>query len=286
MNYSTKIINDVLVDPIKDKKSKVENILGWQLIALLLCNIFICGRKGSGKTNVTWTLLQHCIDETTKVIIFCPTCNSDSNWIAIRKWLEKRDQPHIFYESIMDDKNVSYLNLLMDKIKDDDRLDVEKAKTKKPKNKVTKILFDKDSDDENDENEGGKNKKVAPKYFIVFDDISDQLRKKGQIQTCLKIQRHLKAKVVISSQYPNDLDPASRAQIDLWCLFRGFTKNKMEDVFPQLDINNMDFEEFYTLYSSVTNNKDHNFLYINKNKAKTQLRENFNQEIIVKDKNI
>lgn len=184
----------------------------------------------------------------------------------------------------------------MDKIKDDDAIAVaankNKNKVKNPNIKTLKLMFGKggsgssNSDDDDDESEEDnsdgekkeKSKMVAPKYLFIFDDISDQLRKKGETQKFLKIHRHLKSKVIISSQYPSDLDPATRTQIDIWCIFKGFSKAKMEDVFPQLDIFNMEFEDFYSLYRKVTA-KDHNFLYINRNK--NQLRENFNQEIFV-----
>ena len=96
----------------------------------------------------------------------------------------------------------------------------------------------------------------------------------------MKHIKHFKCKIIISSQFINDLNPASRVQLDFFLLFKGFPKEKIEDVFPQLDLVRIDFEKFYKIYQDVTKEK-HNFLYINKNE--NEIRLNFNQQIIFKN---
>jgi hypothetical protein len=134
--------------------------------------------------------------------------------------------------------------------------DVEEKKEKKPKKKLK-----------------------APKYFIIFDDISNELKAKKDVQTLLKHMRHFKSKVIISSQFINDLDPASRVQIDFWLIFKGFSEERVEQVYPQLDLSDIDFEKFYKIYKDVTS-EPHNFLYINRDK--NEIRKNFNKQILFK----
>ena len=91
--------------------------------------------------------------------------------------------------------------------------------------------------------------------------------------------RHFKSKVIVSSQFINDLDPASRVQIDFWLIFKGFSEERLEQVYPQLDLSDIDFEKFYKIYKDVTS-EPHNFLYINRDK--NEIRQNFNKQILFK----
>ena len=64
--------------------------------------------------------MEHCINKFTNVIVFCSTYNSDYNWIAIKKWLEDKKQPHMFFNSIFDSDGSSNVQTLIDKITDND----------------------------------------------------------------------------------------------------------------------------------------------------------------------
>jgi len=111
----------------------------------------------------------------------------------------------------------------------------------------------------------------------VFDDISGDLKVGNSVAVFMKQHRHYKAKVVVSSQYPTDLPRSAREQLDIWCLFRGFGRDKMMEIFPQIAISDLEFEDFYKLYKRVTR-EPHNFLYINR--KSNELRKNFNEKII------
>jgi hypothetical protein len=282
MEFSLKKINNKVIVPIDVGHVKINNILGHEIVPMLNSIIFACGRKGSGKSNIVFKLMEECIDKETNVIVFCSTHNSDKNWKKIKEWLEYRNQPHVFFSSIFEDGH-SNIELLIEKIKNDHEREQQELKDKKAnKNKklVKKPVVDLFGDFEEKKpiNKPGKKSKMkAPEYFIVLDDISGELRAKKDVQLLLKHHRHLRSKVVISSQFPNDLDPASRAQVDFWCLFKGFGKDRIEEIFPQLDLRDIDFEEFYEIYRKVTTN--HNFLYIDRNN--NTLRKNFDQEIIL-----
>ena len=130
-------------------------------------------------------------------------------------------------------------------------------------------------EEENKKDEKPKTKKIAPKYFIIFDDISREMRNRKEIETLLKQNQHYKSKVIISSQYPFDIMPSARLQINVWCLFRGFNKKQIKKVFPDLDVN-MDLDEFFKLYQKITS-EPHDFLYIDHNH--NEMRKNFDQKI-------
>jgi len=104
-SYRSQKINKVVVTPIEVPQLRPNQIKGYNLVPILLANIFICGIKRSGKTNVVFELIKRCIDKNTIVVVFCATHNSDENWIRIKEWLDGREQPNVFYDSILEDEN-------------------------------------------------------------------------------------------------------------------------------------------------------------------------------------
>jgi len=271
--YELEKINDVLVKPISVPSYKPEEIKGYDIIPLLYANIFVCGKKGSGKTNVIFEIMKRCIDRKTLVVIFCATHNSDDNWLKIKEWLDKREQPHVFYDSIVDEDAL----LLLEKNIQLKNAAREERKKEGNKNASVHPLYELLNPTPVKPNT--KNKQKTAEYFVVFDDISADLRNGKSVVTFMKQHRHYKSKVIVSSQYPNDLDRPGREQVDIWCLFKGFGEDKMKIIFPQLALFNISFDNFFKMYQEVTA-KSHNFLYIDRNKS--EYRQNFDQRIILK----
>ena len=120
--------------------------------------------------------------------------------------------------------------------------------------------------------------KQASKFFIVFDDISNELRQSKEVQVFTKHMRHYDCKIVICSQSPKDIDPATASQVDIWCIFKGFGEVAIEEVFDKLDFAGLDFLSFFKIYRDVTKGNDHHFLYVDK--VHTELRMDFDQKII------
>ena len=116
-----------------------------------------------------------------------------------------------------------------------------------------------------------KPKKIAPEYIFIFDDISTDL-KSPDVSKLVKQNRHYKSKVIISSQYPLDIQPQSRRQIDYWLLFAGHDKEKLEKIYHDADLN-IDFDLFLKIYHEATEIKYH-FLYIDTNNS--EFRKDFN----------
>ena len=91
---------------------------------------------------------------------------------------------------------------------------------------------------------------VTPEWIFIFDDLSNELRN-PHIAHLLKTNRHYKAKVIISSQYVQDIPPSSRKQIDYWLLFGGHSVDKLEVIFYDADTR-LSLEQFINLYRKVT----------------------------------
>ena len=130
-------------------------------------------------------------------------------------------------------------------------------------------IFDNDEEDKQER----KPKKIAPEYIFVFDDMSQMLRDKT-ISTLIKKHRHFKSKIILSSQYVNDLSPEARKNIDIFILFKGHSENKLEEIFINMDLQ-ISFQLFLKLYENATS-EPYGFLYVDKNKG--EFRRNFSYQ--------
>jgi len=80
-------------------------------------------------------------------------------------------------------------------------------------------------------------------------------------------------KVIISSQYLNDMKPEERKQIDYWLLFRSLPEAKLEEVYKDTDAT-IPFETFLKMYKVATAEK-YNFFYVDV--PQDEYRRNFNK---------
>ena len=260
---SLKSINNFEVVPISIPKLELKNIKGSKLFPEIYSNVYLCAKKKSGKTSVIFNIIRECADKNTNVIVFCSTQNKDKNWIEIKKYLNEKKIPNEFYNSMLENGNIltEIITDLQGQVSDEESSSEEEPELIKFQNKKRKPK---------------KKKKptiISPKYLIIFDDLSSELRK-PEIAHLLKTNRHYKSKVVISSQYLNDLQPMSLRQIDYWLLFSGLPYEKLESVYKQAD-QSISFEQFYDLYKDATQER-FSFFYIDT--TNDTYRRNFNQE--------
>jgi len=149
-------------------------------------------------------------------------------------------------------------------------LQVEHDDEKEKKPKIKYIICN-DEDDEKPKHR--KEKKMSPEYVFVFDDLGAEMRNPA-VNLLLKTNRHYRCKVILSSQYVNDLMPESLKQIDYFLLFGGHSIDKLEKIYKDADLP-VTFDLFLQLYKNATENK-FNFLYIDTRDIK--FRKNFNVE--------
>lgn len=114
---------------------------------------------------------------------------------------------------------------------------------------------------------------IVPEYIFVFDDLSNEL-KDPVVSHLLKTNRHYKSKIIISSQYVQDVAPSSRKQIDYWLLFGGHSPDKLEVIHRDADTR-LTFEQFVRVYKKITK-PDYQFLLLNT--TEDEYRRNFDSK--------
>ena len=220
--YKTETINEVKVRPIKVPQIGDGKFKGLDLFSEPYANIFLVGRKKSGKSSTIFKILQECCGKRTVVVIFCSTLHKDASWIHMQEWMDKKGIKHIGYTSLE-----SHLQDLLDFLKRDNKED-DDATAK------------------------------APEYMFIFDDIGGEIREKS-VNELLKTNRHFKAKVIISSQNLKDIQPAARRQIDAWLLFPKLSVKVLADVHEAADLP-ITVDQFSLMYHQATEQPYH-FLY-------------------------
>ena len=269
MSLKLKKINDETVKPIKLPKIDVKQIKGYELFPDLYPNIFICAYKKSGKTCTIFKILKSCINKDTKVYIFSSTYNRDDNMKHIIEWLEKKGIYNEEYHEVF-----PHLNIIIDEI-EKEKKDKEMLKQlKEVENSKPKLISFNESSD-NIVIKIRKSKQLVPEKIFIFDDISSDL-KNPIISKLVRQNRHYKSKCIISSQYPLDLKPESRDQIEYWLLFGSIDEDKLEKIFKNIGLR-MEFSKFIEIYKDATLERYH-FLYVDKNRQ--ILRKDFNLEYL------
>jgi len=269
MDIKLEKINDEIIKPIKTTKIDPDKIKGYKLFPEIYGNIFLCAKKKSGKTSVINKIIKECADKDTAIYVFCSTHNKDENWIEIKKWLEKKEMNANFFLSLEED-GINILNLIIEDL----RTTVEESdKSSSEKEEDTICNFQDDSIKIKIKKR--KPKKVAPKVIFIFDDFSGELKDKNLVKL-LKENRHYKSKVIISSQYPNDMKPESRSQLDYWILFGSHNDEKLEQMYEYCTLG-ITFDQFKKIYKFATSDK-FNFLYIDR--GNEEYRKNFDKKII------
>lgn len=262
-------INDEKVEPIPIEKISPEKIKGYKLFPNVYANIFLVARKKSGKTSVINKIVKSCIGKDSVVHIFASTIHKDPSLLHIVEYLEKKGKEVDTYNSVKEDKVDNLANILKDLQVEAEHEELMKKKKKEKKSKLFNF------GDEEEEKEK-KPKKHCPKHIFIFDDIGNEL-KLPSIAQLLKTNRHLKSKVIISSQYLNDLSVQGRKNIDYWLLFKGHTLEKLETIYKDADLS-IPFEDFVEMYETATE-KQYNFFYIDC--RDDEFRINFNYKYLI-----
>ena len=273
MSLKTKKVNDFKISKIKLPKIYQKKIRGGDLLPIY-SNVFLCAKKNSGKTTTIFNILKKCADKETVLDLFVSTIEKDRSWIQIVKYFQNKgcvvnsnistigDNGEDLIREIIDTP-IEFSDSETESSSDSDygylEIGREEAENKKEIKKVKKR----------------KKKKMAQKRIIVLDDIGHEL-KKPSIDQLLKVNRHQHCKTLLSSQYLNDLSPMARRQIDVFLLFKGMKKNKLEQVIRDCDTS-LDYDKFERVYKFATLER-YSFLYIDC--ARDVFRKNFSEQIM------
>lgn len=293
MSIRIQRVNNQVVRPIRfeDQDKKIK---GGDVCSEVYANIGLIAKKNSGKTLSLFHLLKECIGKGTKeIIIFCTTLYKDRAWIHIRKWLDEKEIPYQGFTSIYQDGEnqiEKLINRLNEEAEEREAQEEEQQAGAGEERQTTSQTCDMILEELKRHNDllgqflehkigGGdidrpkkkrKDKYLCPEYFIIMDDIGNQL-KNPALTTLLNWNRHYKAKVIVSTQYLNHLLPDSRKMMDLFLIFKGQPLKKLQEIYADADIS-IPFELFVTLYRKATKKK-FSFLWIDTREE--EFRRNF-----------
>lgn len=262
-------INSAVVKPIPLPKEDKREWKGAEVMTGYP-NVFICCRKNSGKTTMIHDMLKRtCCKRQTKVFAIVASHDKDANWIAIMHMLQEKGIPNEFYFSIhdpVDGKNA------LDKIIEEIDTPPESSEDEEEEPQIIR-----DDTSLTVKRKPRKPKKLAPRFVIVLDDVSSELKDK-RIAMLYKRNRHSKCRTITSSQYIHDLVPAARTQIDIFLLGHSICREKLLHVYKFAEPP-MSEEEFFEMYHFATTSGQYKFLYLNP--TKQDYRVNFDKRIHV-----
>lgn len=280
MSLILRQINNHSVQAVPIEDVDVRPVKGGEICAEPYANIAIIAKKRSGKTSACFKILKECAGKKTHIVVICSTLFKDKNWLAIAKYFRKKGIAFTGYTDLYEN-GVNNLSELVEKLDEEARAQEENEGDDEEEmddcDKLLMMLGAKHDEPEKDE-KPKKEKYLAPEYIVVFDDLSNQI-KNPIIEQFLKKNRHYKCKVILSSQWLHDMLPSQRKQIDLWLVFKGLPKKKVEEVAKSADVS-LEFEAFYKIYKKATKHP-YSFLYIDT--SDMHMRRNFSHQIGFKE---
>lgn len=294
-------VSNKKISVVKTTKEQLQP-KGSDWFSTLYPNIWLVGKKKSGKTSVIANILEHCCDKKTVFIFVVATIDKDDTWIQISKKWRKKGAEVLAYTSFKDPEEGNIIeNFVEEQLKEAADEEEEKEAEEKEKEQVGKgkfdcpmiyctangktneqLFYEKQKKVAMKEEKKAKTlpkigrgvKKVSPDFCFVFDDQTDLTRDKSLSQL-LKKNRHFKLMTIISSQDVSDLKPDARKQMDYVLLFPRIDIDKLEKVRDNMGLP-ISFDKFSEIYHDATN-KPYNFLYVSRD---DEFRHNFTHKYI------
>jgi len=263
-------INNIKVNDLTPQNGSGKRHKYYDMYPNQWFNMFICAKKKSGKTNLIYNILKKIVNvKKTFVFIYCSTVDKDQTYLDMVKFFREKGINIMTNTSIHNE----------DPEKNEFSLDTVVAMMSEKQ--------EQEDDDEEDEPEpliiklkeiSKERKKRKPKpiehdYIIILDDLSNETRDKS-VGVLMKKNRHFKSRVIISSQYVNDLEPQAMKQVDYFLLLGGHSDDKIALVHKHGD-SSLDLDKFIDMYRNATEKK-YNFLYWDT--ANEEYRKNFDQK--------
>jgi len=293
-------INNVQVKPMKIKNKLDRPAKGHDMFTNPYSNIFILSRKNSGKSVLIANIIKKCCrKDFTTVVVFSNTIHKDPTWIALKKWCKKKGLDFVGHTSIRyTDSNGSKKDALNDLLKkdrevgDEEELDSEESKSEDQSSYSSEEEDESMSEPDEPQhfNFGLRPSKpikmiserpstkieyptIAPRLFIVFDDISSDL-KLPSVQELIKQNRHYESMCCFSSQHIKDLLPSCHQNADAYCLFSGLGEDALAKIKEDASLH-VSLNTLMKMYKKSTEKK-FSFFYIDV--RNDQFRINFDRK--------
>jgi hypothetical protein len=100
---------------------------------------------------------------------------------------------------------------------------------------------------------------IAPRYVLVFDDLSDEL-KYPSVQVLMRKNRHIQSMCIYSSQDARDVVPSGHRNMDAFCVFGRLDDSILEKIKKDAGLN-VSMDTLMTMYRKATEKK-YSFLTI------------------------
>lgn len=286
-------------------KSNKEQLIpkGADWFDTLYPNIWLVGKKRSGKSSVIANILDHCCDKNTVLIFVVSTIDKDDTYIqTVKKW-RKKGAEVLTYTSFKDAEEGNIIeNFVVEQQENAAEEEEEKKAIEEEKAQVGKgnfnapMIFTLANGKTNEQmfyeqqkkalvkeekkaaappKVGKGRKKVSPEFCFVFDDQTDLTRDKS-LSRLLKKNRHFKLMNIIGSQDVIDLKPDAIKQMDYVLLFPRINIDKLERVHDNIGLT-VSFNKFNELYHDATK-EQYNFLYVSRD---DQFRHNMTHKYIL-----
>ena len=256
--------------PIGPEGKDIRPVRGSDYIETCFANVMLVAKKNSGKTTVIYNLLKACAGPKTTIVAFVATLNKDPSWASIKKHFEDRGIAFIGHTSLKEDGTDLLKDLVQELENPDEKKDTDEVKSEEA---TTMLSFDATKSSELVKKKERKDRFQTPEYIFIIDDLSDEMGSPS-VTALLKKNRHFRCKVILSSQYLNDLSKPARKQIDIWILFKSLSREKLETVYGDSDLSTP-FDDFLKMYNEATVN-EFGFLYIDSRRE--MFRKNFNEQ--------
>lgn len=214
-------------------------------------NIFLLGKKKSGKTSAIRHMLPKFCNKKTKIIAFVPTIYKDPRWLELCEWADENKIEMVKKTDNEPDKETGTRFL-------DDMVDMLK---KKKTQSLSEMVEDMKRNEEKDN------------YVVICDDMSSATRA-ASLSTLLKRNRHFGIVTMIGKHRHKDTMPEAHPQADIICIWRGFSLKSLLDIHEDHDLD-MPADLFVKLHRCITKNpEEHAFMYVDC--LTGEVRKNFN----------
>ena len=267
MNVSK--INDIEIKKVKLPKTNTE-VFGSDILPNPYGLTAMIAKTNSGKSNCLYNILQHTVDPRRKsnVVIFCSTLDLDDTYKKIIQLLERK-RCNVFTHHHFIENGENLIQYYLDIIEQPE----QEQEQDKP---VERILMGRGFVMERPKTVVKKKKnkepeKLSPKYIFIFDDIPGKDLRHNALNYVMRA-RHFKIRTFILTQHLSNISPLVRKQISTCLLFRSFSKDKLQMIYEDLDIE-IPFKTFEELYKYATKDP---YSFLTYDVYKQIFRKNFN----------
>lgn len=262
--------NDIRVHRVKIPKILPQDIPGYDMFPTMYWQTAIVTRKNSGKTNLVYNILNHCIDRNSKVIIIASTAYKDPIYVRLIDKLHKRNIPVLIHTDVEDiDEDGRRCNVLEDFMNNVLEADIEEDNEVPEITKAPMILTNRALVQSHPKRP--KKPKIPPMYYLICDD-QGTANRHASMQKLMKKNRHCTVRLLISTQFITDIAPSSIRQLDYLIIMKGQPDKRLQEIHSKAAMS-IDYADFVKLYNDATE-APYSFLYCDLHSC--VFRENFN----------